>query len=230
MSGSGNEASGFGRLGGGLSDFSSKPGSTTFGPSKGTPTFGAPTEDDEDNEAAEEDAEGDDTPAVKEGDKQDERFHVQDGMENSKSLGIIPHYLSLLTTSDAVNTGEDDESTRFQSRARLYAFMAKEGSKEKAWIERGSGNIKLNISKPDDEKPNEPPKVRLIMRASGSQRVVLNTPVLKDISFGDAKGGKPKDPTILFRGTIDDKPELELLQLKVCLYRGAEFYALSKPY
>ena len=124
----------------------------------------------------------------------------------------------MLTNTLTVNTGEDDELTRFQTRAKLYAFMAAEGSKEKTWKERGLGNVKLNVSMPDYESPDEPIKVRLIMRAEGSQRVMLNTPVLKDIKFGDAQGNKPSGQTVLFRGTIDEKPELELLQLKVsCL-------------
>ncbi|KAI9693076.1 MAG: hypothetical protein M1822_005071 [Bathelium mastoideum] len=148
--------------------------------------------DDEEDAEAEEGAEGDEVSAVNEEDKQDERFHIQD-----------------------MNTGEDDESTRFLSRAKLYAFLAAEGSTEKTWKERGLGNIKLNVSRPDDEKPDERQKVRLIMRAEGSQRVMLNTPVLKDIKFGDVQGGKPSGQTILFRGTIDEKPELELLQLKM---------------
>ncbi|KAF2237013.1 hypothetical protein EV356DRAFT_512286 [Viridothelium virens] len=190
-SGFGSGTSGFGSLAGGLSSFASKPGTATFGSSKPTTTFGAAaTEDDE--EETEEGGEGDETAAATEADKQDERFHIQD-----------------------VNTGEDDESTRFQSRTKLYAFMAVDGSTQKTWKERGVGTVKLNVSKADDEKPDEPPKVRLIMRADGSQRVVLNTPVLKDIRFGDAQGDKPTGQTMLFRGTIDEKPELELLQLKM---------------
>ncbi|KAL9090473.1 MAG: hypothetical protein Q9165_005234 [Trypethelium subeluteriae] len=176
--------------------FASKLGPATLASSKPPTALGAAAAED-DEEETEDGGEGDENPAATERDKQDERFHVQD-----------------------VNTGEDDESTRFQSRTKLYAFMAADGSTQKTWKERGVGTVKLNVSKEDDEKPDEPPKVRLIMRADGSQRVVLNTPVLKDIKFGDAQGDKPTGQTMLFRGTIDEKPELELLQLKVCSFLG----------
>lgn len=217
LSGFSSGASGFGGLGGGLSSFASKPGSSTFGSTKPASGLGAPTEDDEEGEA-EDGEEGDEVTTASEADKQDERFHVQDGMENTKTLDTTLHCQIGLTNNISVNTGEDDESTHFQSRAKLYAFMATEGANEKTWKERGLGTVKLNVSMLDEEKPEEPQKVRLIMRADGSQRVLLNTPVLKDIKFGDAKGDKPTGQTILFRGTIDEKPELELLQLKVCFF------------
>ena len=212
----GSGTSGFGGLSGGLSSFASKPGTSTFGPSKSAPAFSRVADDDEEGEPADDGAEGDEIPAVNGADKQDERFHVQDGMEDL-NLPDTKHFSVGLTCNNIVNTGEDDESTLFQSRAKLYAFMVAEGLEEKTWKERGLGTVKLNVSKLDDEKSEEPQKVRLIMRADGSQRVLLNTPILKDIKFGDAKGEKPTGQTMLFRGTIDEKPELDLLQLKVGL-------------
>ncbi|KAI9685334.1 MAG: hypothetical protein M1820_010821 [Bogoriella megaspora] len=165
-------------------------GTRTFG-SKPTPAFGAPVEGDDDP-SAEEGEDGEEAFAANEEDKQDERFSQQE-----------------------LNTGEDQEITRFQSRAKLYAFMPGDNGDERQWKERGFGNLKLNVSKPDTEKPDEPLKARLILRADGSQRVLLNSPVLKDIKFGDVNGDKPEGMYVLFRGPITGMPGLEPLQLRL---------------
>ena len=52
------------------------------------------------------------------------------------------------------------------------------------------------------------------MRADGSHRVVLNTPVKKEISYGTPQGEKPTGGYFFLMGAIDGKA-LELLQLKV---------------
>ena len=44
---------------------------------------------------------------------------------------------------------------------------------------------------------------------------MLNTPIKKELKFGDQSGEKPQGGNVLFSGTIDDKPDLALLQLKV---------------
>lgn len=53
------------------------------------------------------------------------------------------------------------------------------------------------------------------MRADGSHRVVLNTPVLKSLKFGDVKGERPNSGYVYFMGSIDGSSKLELLQMKV---------------
>lgn len=55
------------------------------------------------------------------------------------------------------------------------------------------------------------------MRADGSHRVVLNTPIKKEIKFGSVTGEQPQGGYLYFMGSIDDKPKLELLQMKVKL-------------
>ena len=71
-----------------------------------------------------------------------------------------------------------------------------------------------NVSDDDDDGTSKP-KARLVMRADGSHRVILNSPIKKEIKFGSVSGGEPQGGLIYFMGSIDSQPKLELLQLKV---------------
>lgn len=52
------------------------------------------------------------------------------------------------------------------------------------------------------------------MRADGSYRIVLNSPVKKEIQVQDPSGGVPKGKSVCFLGFEQGKPVL--MQLKVC--------------
>ena len=200
QSSSGFGGAGLGGLGGlggasGLTSFASgKPSSALIGSSKPAKTFGAPA--DEEAEAEEggdgEDDSGFKSPLSQESDKQDERFYLQE-----------------------LETGEEDEITEYSCRAKLYNFATvAEGKKE--WKERGLGIVRLNVNKPaPGEEDEDGPKARLLMRAEGSHRVILNTPVKKEITFGGPTGGQPQGGYVYFMGAVDGKEGLELLQLKV---------------
>lgn len=113
-----------------------------------------------------------------------------------------------------METGEEDEVTEFTARAKLYNFAAgPEDKSKKEWRERGLGTLRFNVRKPTTE--DEKPKARLVMRAEGSHRVMLNTPVKKELKFGTPSGDKPQGGYMYFMGTIEGKDGLELLQLKV---------------
>ena len=58
-------------------------------------------------------------------------------------------------------------------------------------------------------------RARLLMRTDGVHRVVLNTPVFKDMKVGDADGNEPTGKTMLLTGLEDGKPAL--FQIKVSL-------------
>ena len=93
-------------------------------------------------------------------------------------------------------------------------MKVKENKKE--WKERGLGVLKLNRKKPDVEDKNDnSTKARFVMRADGSHRVVLNSPIKKELKFGDPDGKAPPNGYLYFWGSMDGKPQLELLQLKV---------------
>ena len=92
----------------------------------------------------------------------------------------------------------------------------KVGETKKEWKERGLGVLKLNRGKVNDEDDKDTStKARFIMRADGSHRVVLNSPIKKELKFGNPDGKAPSGGYLYFWGSIDGKPQLELLQLKV---------------
>nr|POE54575.1 brefeldin a resistance protein [Quercus suber] len=174
---SGIGGSGFGNLSGtGLSSFASgKPSAGFASSSKSSKAFGASADDEDDNEEKEgdDDEAGFKSPVSQDEDRQDERFYHQD-----------------------LETGEEDEMTEYSCRAKLYNFTAiADGKKE--WRERGLGILRLNVSKgfkagEDEEASKAKTQARFLMRADGSHRVVLNTPIKKEIKFGAPTGGAPQ--------------------------------------
>ncbi|KAF2721420.1 hypothetical protein K431DRAFT_268459 [Polychaeton citri CBS 116435] len=210
--GFGSGGGGFGSLGGGgsgLTSFASgKP--SVFSGSKPAKPFGAPADDDENDENEEDETPEDSavrSPLNQEEDPKDERFFERD-----------------------LETGEEEEETHFTARAKLYIFATLDdngGTKE--WRERGLGTVRLNIhTGVDGEAEEDQPaskKARLVMRAEGSHRVVLNTPVKKEIHFGSSKGGgPPANGYMFFQGVIDGKESLQLLQLKMKQQNALELH------
>ncbi|KAL1917299.1 uncharacterized protein VTP21DRAFT_4955 [Calcarisporiella thermophila] len=70
-----------------------------------------------------------------------------------------------------VITGEEDEEMLHQLRAKLYAM-----DDERQWKERGVGNLRINVSK------ENPKAARLVMRADGVLRVILNVAIFSGMS------------------------------------------------
>lgn len=176
--------------------------------------FGAAEESDEepDEDGGDEDDEGRKSPVHSTEEttvKKDKRFYEQE-----------------------VETGEEGEKTLFTSRAKLFSFE-KTDDGSSAWKERGSGFIKVNVRdleiNEQREQPKEketetvdgkailsPRKARLIMRANGTNRLVLNTPLTKELKFGQpgTDGGKPTGRQVMFLGLLDSTT-LQTLQLSV---------------
>ncbi|THY31845.1 hypothetical protein D6D01_02760 [Aureobasidium pullulans] len=202
-SGFGSGASGFGKLGNGfgggfgglggskLTNFASSgtPGVIGSSTKTGITAFGAPAEDGEEQSGDEEDNEaGVKSPKlIVDEDKKDERFFEQE-----------------------IETGEEGETTEYTCRAKLYNFVDK-----KEWKERGLGVLRLNVTEPQADDEDSTLKARLVMRADGSHRVILNTPIQKGLKFGDVHGARPTGGYMSFMGSLDGKPTLEFLQLKL---------------
>lgn len=140
---------------------------------------------------------------------------------------------------NAVATGEEEEDTIFTCRAKLYHF-------EKEWKERGVGVFKINIryerkalgdtsedEKNEGEKDVEAGekddfstverKARIIMRTDGVHRLVLNTPVFKDMNVGTHDGKEPTGRTMHLTGLEEGKPTG--YQIKVTLNFWSNFWA-----
>ncbi|KAK5166861.1 uncharacterized protein LTR77_007590 [Saxophila tyrrhenica] len=219
----GISASGFGKLGGGgggfggtgfsglgggggLTSFASGKPSSFASTSKPVKAFGEAVEDDEKDLEAGEDGDNDDddagfkSPLSQESDKQDERFYRQD-----------------------LETGEEDEQNEYQCRAKLYQFVhGPDGGKE--WKERGAGVVKLNCTRPGEGEEDAKLTARLLMRADGSHRVILNTAVGKELKFGAPGGGKPQGGGLQFLGVVDGVKDPVVLLLKVNAKYAPEFY------
>ncbi|CAG8803883.1 2855_t:CDS:2, partial [Racocetra persica] len=76
-----------------------------------------------------------------------------------------------LLQEQEVFTGEEEEITRHTVRAKLYCM-----DRERQWKERGVGMLKLNYPKDCEKSP------RLIMRADGVLRVILNIALFHGMS------------------------------------------------
>lgn len=104
-----------------------------------------------------------------------------------------------------VETGEEEEKTYFSSKAKLFQFSDKE------WRERGIGTFKVNLKASAGKGEKIPP--RLIMRADGVLRVMLNTPIFKGMTVGDASGKEPKSKQIHLASLENDRSVPILLRV-----------------
>ncbi|EXJ90515.1 hypothetical protein A1O1_03618 [Capronia coronata CBS 617.96] len=211
----GSGGSGFGApkpFGGGLSSFAGPAGAaSSFGKAK---PFGTANQDEEEGSE-----DGGDDEEKKEGDEdaqQDPRFKQQE-----------------------VETGEEGEQTIYQCRAKLYhfdkewkergvgVFKVNIRYESKAIGDEADSNSDSEDSE-DEAKEKEEGDVeaggqsafspverraRLIMRTDGVHRVVLNTPVFKDMNVGTSDGKEPSGKTMLFTGLEEGNPSL--FQIKV---------------
>ncbi|KAJ8607676.1 hypothetical protein MRB53_040139 [Persea americana] len=143
---------------------------SSFGSAKPFSSSSQPKDDEEANEEPEAEL-----PVVDADTKPDERFHEQH-----------------------IDTGEEGEETLFSCRAKLYFLERGVG-----WKDRGTGLLKINVrevepleASTDDDPSRTVKKARLIMRADGVHRVILNSPVFKGMRFGDTNGEEPTGKTM----------------------------------
>ena len=208
-------------FGGGLSSFAGGAGTGAAPFTKAKPLG---VKSDEEEEGSDEG--GDEEEGAQQAEKdasRDPRFHQQERTPTITSHTTGKRELIKST----VNTGEEDEETIFSCTAKLYHF-------EKEWKESGVGDFKINIryeaksnpsqSARDDTDPaaehNEQDlesgqsetsnglerKARLIMRARGTHRLVLNTPVFKEMNVGTHDGKEPTGKTMHITGLAEGKP------------------------
>lgn len=106
-----------------------------------------------------------------------------------------------------METGEEEEYTVFSCKAKLFHFSGE-------WKERGTGTFKLNAR----ESSTQPGKLsaRMIMRADGALRVMLNSPLFKSMNFGGPKNECPTTKQILL-SSIENGRTVPLL-LRVSHY------------
>ncbi|KAL8824552.1 MAG: hypothetical protein Q9191_004977 [Dirinaria sp. TL-2023a] len=107
-----------------------------------------------------------------------------------------------------MDTGEEGEDPVFTcGRAKLYGWEGK-------WKERGTGILKFNVSTSLQEGPDGPQrKARFIMRAHQTYRVLLNSPVFKEMKIGDLKGNEPAKKQVSIAVIEDGKPTPYLINV-----------------
>jgi Ran-binding protein 3 len=104
-----------------------------------------------------------------------------------------------------VETGEEEEITYFSSKSKLFNFLDGE------WKERGIGTFKLNGRK----SSTDPEKIysRMIMRADGNMRVMLNSSLFRGMNYGDSKNECPTTKQILLAGVENGRTVPLLLRV-----------------
>jgi len=109
--------------------------------------------------------------------------------------------------------------------AKLFAY----DPTNKTWTEAGRGNIKLNrFTAPDDR--DKPTRVRWVMRAKGTERLLLNHQLTKSTVIGDGSGNEPKR-RIMFNGYLaSDAKSLRSLSLLFSDADGPKFIQESRLY
>ncbi|KAF3388787.1 Ran-specific GTPase-activating protein 2 [Penicillium rolfsii] len=102
-----------------------------------------------------------------------------------------------------IETGEEEEENLFACKGKLFHFSGGE------WKERGVGSFKVNARKSDDGKQHG----RMIMRADGNLRVMLNSPVFKGMTFGNAKNEEPTSKQIFLASNEEGRTVPLLLRV-----------------
>ena len=103
------------------------------------------------------------------------------------------------------------------ARAGLYSW---DGA---AWKEGGKGVFKLNMTVPGiDISEHTQRSGRFIMRAHQTFRVLLNTPIFKQMKIGDSKGNEPNSKSLSFSVIEKGKPKPYLIRVSRFI-RSAKF-------
>ncbi|GLT52080.1 hypothetical protein SLA2020_254420 [Shorea laevis] len=127
-----------------------------------------------------------------------------------------------------VETGEENERVAFSADSVLFEFM------DGGWKERGKGELKVNVSTTETEK------ARLLMRARGNYRLILNASLYPDMKLTnmDKKGitfacmngiGEGKGGLSTFALKFKDGSIVEEFRAAVVANKGKTAAALKTP-
>ena len=125
-------------------------------------------------------------------------------------------------------TGEENEETVFSADSALFEYL------DGGWKERGKGEVKLNVLK------SEAQKARLVMRAKGNLRLILNASLYPDMKLTkmDKKGvtfpcvntaTEGKDGLSTFALKFKDSSIVEEFSTAVSVHKGTPSAALKTP-
>lgn len=141
-------------------------------------------------------------------------------------------------STSIVETGEEGEETIFSGQAKLYHLVRGDTPADSGWKERGAGVLKVKVRVAPAEESLEPTEddgdevspdaavtesvhrtARLLMRASGVYRVVLNSPIYKGMNLRTPAGSVPslEKPSKQLMLTIIEDGKPVMMQVKVSL-------------
>ncbi|GAO47314.1 hypothetical protein G7K_1522-t1 [Saitoella complicata NRRL Y-17804] len=180
-----------------LSGFGAYAGQSAFGkvttsvsPSKKPKTADGEDENDDNKSGEEEDKE--------QGEKKDGGFSsmLENVKDEEKSGGDDEKYVQVKGLSEQeVKTGEEEETTVYNSKAKLFSF----DTKEQAWKERGVGTLRVNLYQ--DKKLGG----RIVMRADAVYRVILNVKLFKNMKIETSKDAVMNEKSIRFSALEEGK-------------------------
>ena len=127
-----------------------------------------------------------------------------------------------------IETGEENEKAVFTADSILYEYL------DGGWKERGKGELKLNVSISDAAK------ARLVMRARGNYRLILNASLYPDMTLTnmDKKGitfacinssGEGKNGLSTFALKFKDSSFVEEFRGAVEAHKGKKTTVLKTP-
>lgn len=91
-------------------------------------------------------------------------------------------------------------------KGKLFQFS------DKMWKERGIGTFRINTREPTEGSKTT---ARIIMRADGVLRVMLNSPVFKGMFVGDVEGKEPKNKQVNLVGIENGRSVPYLLRVSL---------------
>lgn len=123
---------------------------------------------------------------------------VEEEKDQSSPFEAKTANAGLTVTETPQRTGEEDEITKVALRARLFEYDVD----SKDWKDRGPGLVKVNVEK-------ESGKARLLMRADGILRVILNIRLFEGMDYSI-----PTERSIRFTAVVESRPTQFLLRCR----------------
>ncbi|KAL8243746.1 hypothetical protein R6Q59_010004 [Mikania micrantha] len=213
-------------FGSGISSFAgSKSGSNSFGPSK--PIGGSKDEEDGGTEDEGDDNGDNDKSKPDKDAPQDERFHEQDVETGEEEEDTIFACRAKLYHFEKEWKERGVGTIKINVRYVEASLTASSDPTTHADSSEGSNNVKhsKNVSKKknftgddpeagaDDDLARMERRARLLMRTDGVHRLILNTPIFKDMHLGQHDGSEPTGKTMHFTGMEEGK--LKTFQIKI---------------
>ncbi|CBI36169.3 unnamed protein product, partial [Vitis vinifera] len=127
-----------------------------------------------------------------------------------------------------VETGEENEKAVFTADSVLFEFF------DGGWKERGKGELKVNVSRDGVEK------ARLVMRAKGNYRLILNASLYPDMKLTNMEKrgitfacmnsiGEGKDGLSTFALKFKDASIVEEFSVAVTAHKGKTATVMNTP-